>query len=235
MTAAEVRTALKSVSTPEKAKASAWFFKTGPGQYGEGDQFIGVTLPEQRKIARQFKELSLAEIEKLLASPIHEHRMTGIIILVGKYQRSDPSTQKEIASFYHKHRVCVNNWDLVDSSASQILGNYLTNHSRAVLYRLAKSRSIWDRRIAVIATSAWIRRSDPTDAFAIIDLLMTDTHDLIHKACGWMLRDVGKYCGRQVLQGYLDTRYKTMPRTMLRYAIEHFEPEVRQRYLNGLV
>lgn len=234
-TASQVQATLQAVATPARAKASAWYFKTGPGQYGEGDVFIGVTVPEQRKIARQFRDLDLSEIAKLLESPIHEHRLTALEILVYQYRQADPGTKKALASFYHKHRAYVNNWDLVDGSAPQILGDYLTNHSRAVLRRLAASDSIWDRRIAVVTTSAWIRQGDPSDALKIIDMLMADKEDLIHKACGWMLREVGKSCGREVLEDYLKIRYKTMPRTMLRYAIEHFDQPLRQRYLKGLV
>lgn len=234
-TAADVAKALKTLGSPVKAKASAWFFKTGPGQYGEGDVFIGVTVPEQRKVAREYKDLPLLEVESLVQSPIHEDRLTGLFILVDQYCQGDLATKKTIASFYHKNRSHVNNWDLVDSSAPYIMGDYLTNHSRTVLTRLAKSKSLWDRRMAVVSTFGWIRQGDPTDAFQIIDLLLNDKEDLIHKACGWMLREVGKNCGRQVLVDYLKPRYKTMPRTTLRYAIEHFSPEERQRYLKGLV
>lgn len=235
MKATDVQKALAAIATPERAKASAWFFKTGPGQYGEGDKFIGVTLPDQRKVAREFKTLPLNELDLLIQSPIHEHRMTGLIILVGQFKKADEAGRKQIYDFYLAHTDRVNNWDLVDSSASQIVGGYLHNMDRKILLQLAKSDSLWERRIAIIATAHFIGQSESEWTFRIADLLMEDRHDLIHKACGWMLREVGKKCGRDVLKGYLKTRYKAMPRTMLRYAIEHFDPKTRQMYLKGLV
>ncbi|OGL35232.1 hypothetical protein A3F65_04295 [Candidatus Saccharibacteria bacterium RIFCSPHIGHO2_12_FULL_47_16b] len=231
MRAEEVGQALRKLATTAKAKVSAWFFKSGPGQYAEGDKFLGVTVPEQRKIAKQFGDLDLVEVKKLVVSPWHEERLTGLFILVDQYKRADDAGKKTIASFYHKNRAYVNNWDLVDSSAPYILGDYLTNHSRAVLVQLAKSKSIWDRRIAMLSTAGWISQGDFTDAFKIIDILIDDKHDLIQKAVGWMLREIGKNAGRAELEKFLDRHAATMPRTTLRYAVEHFEPQLKTHYM----
>lgn len=230
MNAQEVELELRSLASPQRARSSAWFFKSAPGQYAEGDKFLGVTVPEQRKIARKYRDLPLLETKKLIISPWHEERLTALFILVAQYSKADKKIKKEIASFYHKNRRYVNNWDLVDSSAPYILGDYLTNHSRAVLLRLAKSGSIWDRRIAVLSTFAWIKQGDFTDAFKIAGILINDSHDLIQKAVGWMLREVGKR-DRKSLERFLDKYAATMPRTALRYAIEHFNPQNRQHYL----
>lgn len=234
MKASDVNKALISIATPERAKSSAWFFKTGPGQYGEGDKFLGVTVPEQRKIAKQFKYLQLEEVEKLVQSPWHEERLTGLFILVDKYGQADTKGKKNIASFYHKNRAFVNNWDLVDSSAPYILGDYLTNHSRNILLRLAKSKSIWDRRIAMLSTFGWIRQGDFKDAFKVIDILIDDKEDLINKAVGWMLRVIGDV-NRSSLEKFLKEHAATMPRTTLRYSIEHFSPEQRAVYMGKMV
>jgi 3-methyladenine DNA glycosylase AlkD len=261
VTATDVKHALKQLADPERAKSSAWFFKTGPGQYGEGDQFIGVTVPEQRKVARQFRELPLPEIERLLASPIHEHRLTALLILVDQFQRSLQSLgstrrvePREYVDFYLTHRDRVNNWDLVDSSASQILGQYLVapvgNTSevsrrrllrgerdrgelirrRRVLDKLARSRSLWDRRIAIVATQAFIQAGQFAETLRLAGLLLRDPEDLIHKATGWMLREVGKR-DEAALCRFLDAYAASMPRTMLRYAIEKLPESTRTRYL----
>jgi len=226
---------LNSLATPQKAKASAWFFKTGPGQYGEGDQFIGVTMPEQRVVAKQFRDLPLAEIEELVTSPIHEHRMTGLIILVDQFKKADGASRKTIYDFYLAHTANVNNWDLVDGSAELIVGPYLQDKDKSILTRLAMSDLLWDRRIAMISTFHYIKQGDPTEAFKIAEILMNDKEDLMHKAVGWMLREVGKKCGREVLIDFLATHYQTMPRTALRYSIEHFDADTRQAYLKGKI
>lgn len=231
----ELSKLMRAEATPERAKASAWYFKTGPGQYGEGDVFIGLTLPQMHKIARQYSGLSLDDIEALLKSPIHEERQVALLILVHQYKKAGRKGKKQIASFYHKHRDRVNNWDLVDGSAPQILGDYLLDHSRAVLYRLAKSKSLWDRRIALIATFAFIKKGQTEDSFKLAEILIADREDLIQKALGWMLREIGKKCGREILEGFLKDHYHLMGRTALRYAIEHLEPERRQEYLKGVI
>ena len=232
--ASQVERALKSLGTPEKAKSSAWFFKTGVGQYGHGDVFAGVTVPEQRKVARQFRDLPLAEIDKLLANKIHECRLTALLILVGQYQKADAAAREQIVRFYLAHTPRINNWDLVDSSASYILGLHLLHadeKKRKILYRLAKSRDVWERRIAVVATLALIvRANDYADTLAIAELLLSDTHDLMHKATGWMLREVGK-CSPETLREFLRAHATHMPRTMLRYAIERFPEEERKGWL----
>lgn len=241
MIAADVTEALQAHASPERAKASAWFFKTGPGQYGAGDQFLGVSVPQQRKVAKQFRELPLSEIEKLLQSPIHEHRLTALFILVGQYQKAGKRqavsskqvgpTKQEIASFYHKHRQWVNSWDLVDSSAPYILGDYLLTHSPNVLFRLARSRSVWDRRIAMLAAGAFIKAGQFEVPLQVATLLVNDPHDLIQKAVGWMLREIGN-CDRATELAFLDKHAATMPRTALRYAIEKFPAELRRQYLS---
>ena len=233
-TAAQVERILKSLGTPERAKSSAWFFKTGVGQYGHGDVFAGVTVPEQRKVARQFRDLPLAEIDKLLANKIHECRLTALLVLVGQYQKADATACERIVQFYLAHTSRINNWDLVDSSASYILGLHLLyadEKKRKILYRLAKSKDLWERRIAIIATLAFIvRANDYADTLALAELLLSDTHDLIHKATGWMLREVGKR-SPETLRGFLRTRANQMPRTMLRYAIERFPEGERKGWL----
>lgn len=234
-TAASVSAELKALADPERAKNSARFFKTGPGQYGEGDVFIGVTVPEQRQVAKRHAHLPLSEVEKLLGSKIHEVRLTALIILVSQYRRGGQTEQELIYDFYLAHSRCVDNWDLVDSSASYIVGSHLQNSDRAILYELARSENIWERRIAIIATAHFIAQRESKDTFAIAEILLTDTHDLIHKAVGWMLREVGKSCGQEVLELFLRAHYHDMPRTMLRYAIEKFPESLRQQYLKGQV
>jgi hypothetical protein len=210
LTALNLKRALKKAGNKEKAMLLARFFKTGRGQYAEGDKFLGVTVPVQRAIVKKYQGLtlwnpkgrpkaystgpSLPEIKKFLYSPYHECRLTGLLILVGRYKIAKPVEQKKIASFYLLHRSRVNNWDLVDLSSWQILGGYLYEHkqSRQVLYRLAKSKSLWDRRIAIIATAYFISKSDFTDTLKLAEMYFSDRHDLIHKATGWMLREVGK-------------------------------------------
>lgn len=223
---------LRALATQERARSSAWFFKTGPGQYGEGDIFIGVSVPDQRKVAKKYRELPLRDAEHLLNSPIHEERLTALFILVGQFQRGDEAIRQEIFRFYIKKAKLVNNWDLVDSSAPYF-GQYLNDKDRSVLNNLAKSDNLWERRIAIMMTFAFIMDGDESTTFEIADILLHDEHDLIQKAVGWMLREVGKRIDQNIEEAYLITRYKTMPRTMLRYAIERFEPELRHQYLKG--
>jgi 3-methyladenine DNA glycosylase AlkD len=231
-----VQQALRAAGSPKKAAAARWFFKTGAGQYGAGDRFLGVTVPEQRVIARQYPNLTLPQLERLLRSSYHEFRLTALLILVRRYEKAkaDAATQRSIVDFYLRNRRWVNNWDLVDSSASYILGEYLVDRSRTRLHTLARSRSLWDRRIAIIATAAFIRRGDFADTFRIAAVLLDDDHDLIHKAVGWMLREVGNR-DRAAEERFLRQHYRRMPRTMLRYAIEKFPPALRKRYLAGTV
>ncbi|MBI4138664.1 DNA alkylation repair protein [Candidatus Uhrbacteria bacterium] len=229
-TAAAVAKELKKLGTSSKAKASAWFFKTGKGQYGHGDVFIGVTVPEQRKIARRFTDLPLTEIEKLLQSKIHECRLTALIILVRQYDRGSSRSHAEIVRLYLRNRRRVNNWDLVDSSAPQILGRHLLNRDRRILYKLARSNNVWDQRIAILSTQAFIRKNDFTDTLKISELLLQNRHDLIHKAVGWMLREVGDR-SLKTEEVFLKKHALVMPRVMLRYAIEKFPENKRKKFL----
>ncbi|MSR76170.1 MAG: DNA alkylation repair protein [Candidatus Ryanbacteria bacterium] len=226
-----VQQVLKRLGTPQKAKSSAWFFKTGKGHYGHGDIFYGVTVPEQRRVAKEFKDLPLTEIAKLLVNPVHECRLTALLILVRHYQRADKKTKAYIAKFYISRAKQINNWDLVDASASYILGAELLDKKRDILYKLARSKNLWERRIAIVSTHAFIRCNDFTDTFKIAHMLMRDTHDLIHKATGWMLREAGKRDGHE-LELFLQKYASVMPRTMLRYAIEKFPEKKRKAYLS---
>ena len=209
------------------------WFKTGKGEYGEGDKFIGVSVPVQRVVAEKYRRLELNEIEKLLESRIHEHRFTGLLILVAQYETGDAGSRQRVFDFYLKHTRCVNSWDLIDASAPYIVGEYLASRSRRVLYRLAKSPEWWERRIAMVATAAFIARGDLKDTFAIATLLLSDKHDLVHKAIGWMLREAGERSRAQMID-FLKRNYSQMPRTALRYAIEHLPQRQRNRALRGL-
>jgi 3-methyladenine DNA glycosylase AlkD len=225
-TAAAVTKALKDIGTPEKAASSARFFKTGKGQYGYGDVFFGVTVPEQRMVAKNYAALPLVEIGKLLRSKVHECRLTGLLILVRRFVRAEAPERERIAAFYLRHKRRINNWDLVDLSAPSILGMHLLGKDRSILYELARSKNLWDRRIAIIATFAFIRHGDHDDTLAIAESLLDDEHNLIHKAVGWMLREVGNR-SPAVEEAFLEEHVAKMPRTMLRYAIEKF-PEAKR-------
>jgi 3-methyladenine DNA glycosylase AlkD len=219
---------LQKLANKERAVSVAHYFKTGKGEYGEGDVFIGLTVPQVRGIAKKYKELPLAEIEKLLHSSIHEFRLTALIILTYK------KLSKEIVDLYLRNTEYINNWDLVDLSSHEILGTWLLDKPRTILYKLAKSKNIWERRIAIISTFAFLRKNDITDSLKLADILLHDTHDLMHKAVGWALREVGKR-DEKVLVAFLAKHYKTMPRTTLRYAIEKFDEKRRRAYLAGTV
>lgn len=229
-TAKNVQKELARFANKEKAAFFPSFFKTGKGQYGEGDMFIGVTVPDQRKVAKQFLELPFSELQELLNSRIHEHRLTALIILVYQYKKGNEKIREKIFKFYLKNTKRVNNWDLVDCSCRDIIGEHLQKRDRKLLYTLAKSKNLWEKRIAVVSTWAFIRRNDLKDTCVIATLLLSDKHDLIHKAVGWMLREVGKR-DEKVLLAYLDEYASRMPRTALRYAIERLSPHVRQSYL----
>lgn len=202
----------------EKAAFFPRFFKTGKGQYGEGDQFIGVTVPNQRLIAKKYKNLPLSEIKKLLASKIHEHRLTALFILVHQFEKGDETSQKKIYEFYLKNKARVNNWDLVDSSAHKIMGPYLEDKPKDILFDLAESENLWDRRIAMLSCFYFIRNNDFDDALRVAEMLVDDRHDLIHKAVGWMIREIGARDEGPALD-FL-RRHQNMPRTMWRYATE---------------
>lgn len=227
MTASKVKKDLQALANPEKAKIYQRFFKTGKGEYGEGDVFIGLTVPQQRSVAKKYSDLPLDQVKILLHSEIHEHRLVAILILVHKFQKKQ---DRAIVSLYLKNRECINNWDLVDLSAHKIIGAYLENRNRKTLYKLAKSKSLWDRRIAIIATFWFINNNDFKDSLKIADILVNDKHDLIHKAVGWMLREIGKK-DLKAEESFLNKHYKTMPRTMLRYAIERFKKKKKDFYM----
>ncbi len=226
----QIKRDLLRLSDPEKAKKLSGFFKTGKGQYGEGDIFLGIPVPEQRKVAKKYRDLPLSDVQELLSSKIHEHRLTALIILVSKYEKADDSGKKEIFSFYLKNTENINNWDLVDLSAPKIVGDYLFNKDTSILFKLAKSDNLWERRIAILSTFTFIRNNDFEDALSISELLLHDEHDLIHKAVGWMLREIGKR-DQEIEERFLNKHCMQMPRTMLRYAIEKFDKNKRKFYL----
>lgn len=225
---------LRGAANPEHAKVSQRFFKTGKGDYGEGDMFIGIKMPVQRKIAKKYIDLSMDEIQTLLNSKIHEYRMIALIILIDKYKKlkKDRMKQREIYEFYLKNTSRINNWDLVDISAPHIVGDFSFREGTEVLKFMAKSKNIWEKRIAIISTHPFIKKRNFGETLSISEMLMDDEHDLIHKAVGWMLREIGKK-NIEVLEIFLKPRYKTMPRTMLRYAIEKFPEEKRRNYILG--
>ncbi len=231
MTAAQVKTELKKLEDKKQAKLLQGFFKTGKGQYGEGDIFLGIKVPMQRKVAKQFIDLSLDQIEKLLHSKIHEHRLTSLVILVNNYKRADDKQKKKIFDFYLNNTKYINNWDLIDLSAPCIVGNFLIDKDRKVLYKLAKSNSLWEKRIAILATFEFIAKGESKDTLEIAEILVNDKHDLIHKGVGWMLREIGKRVSQADEERFLKKHYKTMPRTMLRYAIERFDEKKRKFYM----
>ena len=234
MTARQVRKALKLTAQPEKAAFFPRFFKTGKGEYGEGDRFLGVVVPDVRKVARKYRDLPASEIVALLADPMHECRLAGLLVLVDRYEKGDERQQKATVELYLDVIDGVNNWDLVDATAHKILGPWLEHRDRRLLYDFARSNHLWRQRIAVIACLHFIRASDFDDFAAICDLLLNHKHDLIHKAVGWMLREAGKR-DEDWLREFLRPRYAQMPRTMLRYAIEKLDPPVRKAYLTGSI
>ena len=224
---------MRQVATPERAIGAARFFKCGKGEYGEGDVFIGCTVPDQRRIAKQFTTLSLAEADGLLVSKIHEERLTALLILVRQFENADERTRGRIFRLYTKRIRFINNWDLVDSSAEYIVGAWLADKDRGLLDKLACSKHLWSRRIAMLATFHYIRQGEETDALRIASALLDDEHDLIHKAVGWMLREIGKRVNEAPLRAFLKRHAATMPRTMLRYAIERLPPAERATWLRA--
>jgi 3-methyladenine DNA glycosylase AlkD len=227
----QIKKDLAQLGDPERAKNSRWFFKTGKGQYGEGDIFLGIPVPEQRKVAKKYFLLSLDDVQELLNSKIHEYRFTALVILISKYRKAEESLKEEIFNFILKNTQNINNWDLVDLSAPRIIGDYLLNKERSILYKLAKSKSVWERRISILSTFTFIDNNDFKDALNISELLLNDEHDLIHKAVGWALREIGKR-DQNVEEQFLAKYYTHMPRTMLRYAIEKFAEKKRKKYLS---
>jgi 3-methyladenine DNA glycosylase AlkD len=232
MNARDVQTRLRSLGKPNDAAFLAGFFKTGPGEYGEGDVFIGVRVPAIRKVAKEFKSLPLPDVVRLLHSEIHEERLTALVILVFQAAKGDAKTKKRFYDLYLANTKHINNWDLADVSAPHVVGAYLNDRSRKPLYRLAKSSWLWDRRIAILATFHFIRHGAFGDTLKIAEKLLGDREDLIHKAVGWMLREVGKR-DQAALETFLHKYCRIMPRTMLRYAIERFPKKKRRAYLTA--
>lgn len=228
-----LRSDLQKLADKKKAKLLARYFKTGEGEYAEGDIFLGITVPAQRSIAKKYKDLNIEEIRVLLKSKIHEERLVGLLILVQQFKRADENEKAKIFNFYLSNVDGVNNWDLVDLSAPNIVGGYLIikKKMRSILTKLGKSKNLWERRIAVVSTFAFMKEKEFEPSIRIAELLISDKNDLIHKAVGWMLREVGK-ADTNVLEEFLRRHYKVMPRTMLRYAIEKFDDKKRKFYLN---
>lgn len=234
LSAAAIRSRLRTHAIPANVAILQRFFKTGPGEYGAGDRFLGVKVPGVRAVCRECREAPGAVALDLLRSKVHEERLLALLMLVDRFERGDDRTRRRIYDAYLAHTAFINNWDLVDASAGQIVGQWLTSRNRARLSRLARSSSVWERRIAMVATFTFIRARDFETTFTIADALLSDQHDLIHKAIGWMLREVGKRDGT-ALRRFLAPRYRTMPRTALRYAIERFPEPERKKYLSGQV
>lgn len=245
----QLRSDVQKEANFEKAKLLQRFFKTGKGEYAEEDVFLGLTVPQSRKIVAKYKDLPLSDVTKLLKSKFHEERLIALLIMVYQFEKGTEEQQKKIHDIYLKHTKYINNWDLVDLSAANIVGEYLKDKDRSVLYELARSEYLWEKRISMIATFAFICKDEYDSTFQIADILLNGvtasnaasatqsvaSHDLIQKAVGWMLREVGKRISEQAEEEFLRTRYKTMPRTMLRYAIERFPEEKRKKYLRGII
>ncbi len=221
---------LEKLKDPKRAESSQWYCKTGKGEYGEGDVFLGVSLPLQRQTARKYKDLDLSDLQQLSGSRIHEHRQVALIILVAQFKKAVQKSKGQMVNFYLKNTKSINNWDLVDGSAPHILGEWLLGKDRSILYKLAKSDNLWERRISIMATFAFIKNNQFEDTFKIAEILLGDKHDLIHKAVGWMLKEVGKR-DLTAEEKFLQKHYRQMPRTMLRYAIEKFPEKKRKFYL----
>ena len=228
----EIKNELRKMADPKRAALSQRYFKTGKGEYAQGDKFLGLAMPNQRYLIKKYWEnISIAETQELLRGKYHEERMLALLILVAKFQKADDKFKKDIFDLYLANTKFINNWDLVDVTAPNIVGIYLQDKKRKIIYDLAKSQSLWERRIAVLATFAFIKNKDARDSLKIAEMLLSDEQDLIHKAVGWMLREIGKRCGQETEEEFLKKHRKAMPRTMLRYAIEKFSVKKRDFYL----
>ncbi|MBK6608760.1 MAG: DNA alkylation repair protein [Leptospiraceae bacterium] len=230
----KLKSQLKKISNPTKAKFLQGYFKTGSGEYGEGDVFIGITVPNLRKVAKEFETLEFKELTELIHSEIHEERLLCLLILGRKFhnKKADEKLKKQIYEFYLKHLQYVNNWDLVDEASRTILGSYLLDKDRAILYKLVKSKNLWERRNAIISTFVFLQNGESEDTIRISEILLADKEDLMHKATGWMLREMGKRVDVKLLEVFLDKHAKQMPRVMLRYAIEKLPEKKRKEYLS---
>ena len=234
MSLLEIRKEIKKQANPKQAVILQRFFKTGKGEYGEGDIFYGIKVPVQKTIAKRFKDLAFEDLKVLISAKVHEERLVAAFILVDQYKRSDEKKKKIVFDFYLKNRKGINNWDLVDLSAPKIVGAYLIDKEKDLLYKFAVSKDLWEKRIAIISTQTFIREHFFEDTLNISEILLQDKHDLIHKAVGWMLREVGNR-DLETEEEFLKKHYKTMPRTMLRYAIEKFPEQKRIAYLRGKI
>lgn len=230
----KLKSTIRKNANKENAKNLQWFFKTGKGEYGEGDKFLGLKVPLQRKIAKEFRDLELSDLQQLLQSEFHEDRLISLLILVDKYQKADETEREKFYKFYLQNRQHINNWDLVDLSAPKIVGQQLLNRDKEILYKYVRSENLWEKRIAILATATFIKNKHFKTTLELSDNLLDDKHDLIHKAVGWMLREIGKI-DMEILEAYLKPRYNKMPRTMLRYAIEKFPEQKRKKYLQGKI
>lgn len=230
MTAQEIQNELTAYSTPEKREFLPYFFKTGKGQYGEGDKFLGVVVPDTRKVAKKYKQVPFDTVKELLDNEYHECRLCALLILVERFKKATDEERSEIFDFYLAHTHRINNWDLVDLSSRDIVGEFLLGKDRSILYKLAESDLLWDQRIAIVSTYAFIRKGDLYDTFLLSEKFLNHKHDLMHKATGWMLREMGKK-DLNILRAFLDNHHKVMPRTMLRYAIEKMDKAERAHYM----
>jgi 3-methyladenine DNA glycosylase AlkD len=231
----EIQKEIRANADIAKAKTLQNFFKTAKGQYGYGDRFLGITVPVLRQIAKKYIDMSLEDTTRLLKSSYHEERLVALLILMKKFRKSNNQDKEKIFKIYLRNTAYINNWDLVDISAEHIVGAYLEGREKNILFDLAKSNSLWERRISILSTFGYIKKKDYSLTLALAETLMEDDHDLIHKAVGWMLREIGKRCSVDVLRGFLKDKYKKMPRTMLRYAIERFEETERVKYLKSQI
>ena len=232
MTAELLIESLQALADKEKAKFLQGFFKTGKGQYAEGDIFWGIKVPETRQVAKAYHNMPFEELKKILKNPVHEVRLCALMILVERFKKSEESEKKAIVDFYLSNTQYINNWDLVDLSCYKILGNYLLDKPRDILYLLAKSKNMWEQRIAIVSTWTFIRHHELEDTLAIAEMLLDHSHDLIHKAVGWMLRELAKK-DESAMLNFVETHYNQMPRTALRYAIERLDESVRKDILQG--
>lgn len=230
----EIKNKLQELANPEIAKHSQRYFKTAPGEYAEGDVFLGIRAPKLRQLAKEYKIIKITEAEELLNSKFHEQRALALLILALIFPKADEESKQQIYDLYLNHTNLINNWDLVDCSAEHVVGKFLTGKDKTPLYKLAKSTSLWERRISIISTFHFIKNQEFSETLKIAEILLKDKEDLIHKAVGWMLREVGKR-DLKAEEDFLANHYKNMPRTMLRYAIEKFPEETRQQYLKGII
>ena len=231
----KIQKEIRANADPAKAKILQNFFKTAKGQYGHGDRFLGVTVPVLRKIAKKYIEMDLDDAIRLLESSYHEERFAALLILMEKFRKSDHHEKEKIFKIYLRNTAHINSWDLVDISAEHIIGAYLEEREKNILFDLAKSNSIWERRISILSTFGYIKKKEYLLTLELAEILINDDQDLIHKAVGWMLREIGKRCSVDVLREFLKEKYKKMPRTMLRYAIERFEEAERIKYLKSQI